>query len=89
MPDSWDTRIPRCGCARPGTGVPGRQCAVSGRVGPPNPYGGRAEAARVAFVRICSHYLSHHASRLYASPPQHTGQKPKTTRALGTITTLA
>jgi proline iminopeptidase len=29
--------------------------------GAPNPYGGRAEAAQVAFVRICSHYLSHHA----------------------------
>jgi proline iminopeptidase len=27
----------------------------------PNPYGGRAEAAQVAFVRICSHYLSHYA----------------------------
>jgi proline iminopeptidase len=39
----------------------GGQRAVSEEYAAPNPYGGRTEAAQVAFVRICSHYLSHDA----------------------------
>lgn len=38
--------------------------------GSPNPYGGKPDAARIAFVRICAHYAAHGAW-LPDAPPWH------------------